>query len=50
MLGATQIHTMASDLEVRGLEGEGGASEAVNFLDKLSAACDRLERMLGSHA
>jgi CheY-like chemotaxis protein len=50
MLGATQIHTMASDLEVRGLEGPGGTSEAINSLDELSAACDRLERMLGTRA
>jgi CheY-like chemotaxis protein/HPt (histidine-containing phosphotransfer) domain-containing protein len=50
MLGATQIHIMASDLELRGLEGPGGTSEAVNFLAELSAACDRLERMLGTRA
>jgi CheY-like chemotaxis protein len=50
MLGATQIHTMASDLEARGLDGEGGTTDAVNSLDELSAACDRLERMLGTRA
>lgn len=50
MLGATQLHTMASDLETRGLEGAGGTSDAVNSLDELSAACDRLERMLGTRA
>jgi CheY-like chemotaxis protein/HPt (histidine-containing phosphotransfer) domain-containing protein len=50
MLGATQLHTMASDLETLGLEGAGGTSGAVNSLDELSAACDRLERMLGSRA
>jgi CheY-like chemotaxis protein/HPt (histidine-containing phosphotransfer) domain-containing protein len=50
MLGATQIHTMASDLEVRGLDGPDGDLETVNSLDELSAACDRLERMLGTRA
>jgi CheY-like chemotaxis protein/HPt (histidine-containing phosphotransfer) domain-containing protein len=50
MLGATQLHIMASELETRGLEGAGGTSDAVNSLDELSAACDRLERMLGSRA
>jgi len=48
MLGATQLHTIASDLETRGLEPGASISEAVNSLDELSAACDRLERMLGS--
>ncbi|HEX3572524.1 MAG TPA: response regulator [Acidobacteriaceae bacterium] len=50
MLGATQLHTMASGLETRGLSAPGGAADAVNSLDELSAACDRLERMLGSRA
>jgi CheY-like chemotaxis protein/HPt (histidine-containing phosphotransfer) domain-containing protein len=50
MLGATQIHIMAADLEVRGLDRGAGSSDAVNSLDKLTAACDRLERMLGTHA
>lgn len=50
MLGATQIHTMAADLETRGLPERGGTSDAVNSLDELSAACDRLERMLGTRA
>jgi CheY-like chemotaxis protein/HPt (histidine-containing phosphotransfer) domain-containing protein len=45
MLGATELHGMAAELEKRGLEP--GASE-VNSLDELSAACDRLERMLRS--
>jgi CheY-like chemotaxis protein len=50
MLGATQIHTMASELETRGLDGAEGTSATVNSLDELSAACDRLERMLGTRA
>ncbi|HKO20567.1 MAG TPA: response regulator [Acidobacteriaceae bacterium] len=50
MLGATQIHVVASDLETRGLEGAGGTKDAVNSLDELAAACDRLERMLGTRA
>jgi CheY-like chemotaxis protein/HPt (histidine-containing phosphotransfer) domain-containing protein len=45
MLGATELHGMAAELEKKGLEP--GASE-VNSLDELSAACDRLERMLRS--
>jgi CheY-like chemotaxis protein len=45
MLGATELHGLAAELEKRGLEP--GASE-VNSLDELSAACDRLERMLRS--
>lgn len=43
MLGATQLHGMAAELEERGLD-----TQEVNSLDELSAACDRLERMLGS--
>jgi CheY-like chemotaxis protein/HPt (histidine-containing phosphotransfer) domain-containing protein len=50
MLGATQLHTMASELEARGLNGNAVNSDAVNSLDELSSACDRLERMLGSRA
>lgn len=50
MLGATQLHTVASDLEIRGLDSAGGTTDAVNSLDELSAACDRLERMLGTRA
>ena len=50
MLGATQIHTMASDLEIHGLNGADAGLDTVNSLDELSAACDRLERMLGSRA
>lgn len=45
MLGATELHQMAAELEARGLEAAGAE---VNSLDELSAACDRLERILGS--
>ena len=49
MLGATQLHGMAAELEETGLEPSGSHSQQdVNSLDELSAACDRLERMLGS--
>jgi CheY-like chemotaxis protein/HPt (histidine-containing phosphotransfer) domain-containing protein len=44
MLGAAELHGMAAELEKKGL---AGAAE-VNSLDELAAACDRLERMLGS--
>lgn len=49
MLGATQLHGMAAELEKTGLQGtETFSQQNVNSLDELSAACDRLERMLGS--
>jgi CheY-like chemotaxis protein/HPt (histidine-containing phosphotransfer) domain-containing protein len=49
MLGATQLHGMAAELERRGLESSAAQDQReVNSLDELSAACDRLERMLGS--
>jgi len=49
MLGATQLHWMAAELEKNGLEiPQAQAENEVNSLDELSAACDRLERMLGS--
>jgi CheY-like chemotaxis protein len=49
MLGATQLHGMAAELETRGLDTAGAhQAQEVNSLDELSAACDRLERMLGS--
>ena len=44
MLGATEMHRVATGLEKNGL------APGVNSLDELSAACDRLERMLGSRA
>jgi CheY-like chemotaxis protein len=51
MLGATEIYRMAARLESSGLDTDGleGAS-GVNPLDELTAACDRLERILGSRA
>jgi len=51
MLGATELHRIAARLEANGLHhtAEQGASE-VNSLDELAAACDRLERILGSRA
>jgi CheY-like chemotaxis protein len=49
MLGASQLHEMAAELEIRGLDTAGAhQAQEVNSLDELSAACDRLERMLGS--
>jgi HPt (histidine-containing phosphotransfer) domain-containing protein len=49
MLGATELHHLAAELEAHGLESRAGGTERqVNSLDELSAACDRLERMLGS--
>jgi HPt (histidine-containing phosphotransfer) domain-containing protein len=49
MLGAAELYGMAARLEGRGLDPTA-AQEAkeVNSLDELAAACDRLERMLGS--
>jgi CheY-like chemotaxis protein len=49
MLGATELYGMAAQLEGRGLEPDASqGSREVNSLDELAAACDRLERMLGS--
>jgi CheY-like chemotaxis protein/HPt (histidine-containing phosphotransfer) domain-containing protein len=49
MLGATELHRMASKLEANGPDAEEtGRAQDVNSLDELSAGCDRLERMLGS--
>jgi CheY-like chemotaxis protein len=49
MLGATQLHGLAAELENNGLESSGSYQQQdVNSLDELSAACDRLERMLGA--
>ena len=48
MLGATQLHSMAADLEKKGLDNAEVDAKEVNSLDELAAACDRLERMLGS--
>jgi CheY-like chemotaxis protein/HPt (histidine-containing phosphotransfer) domain-containing protein len=48
MLGATELHGMAAALETNGLEAVTPSGQEVNSLDELAAACDRLERMLGS--
>jgi HPt (histidine-containing phosphotransfer) domain-containing protein len=49
MLGATELYGMAARLETSGLEAAGlGGTQGVNPLDELAAACDRLERILGS--
>ena len=48
MLGATQLHGMAAELEREGFEADSRQPREVNSLDELSDACDRLERMLGS--
>ena len=48
MLGATELHRMAAKLEVGGPDALSTEQQEVNSLDELSAACDRLERMLGS--
>jgi CheY-like chemotaxis protein len=49
MLGATELHRMAAKLEADGPDAAApGGAQNVNSLDELSAACDRLERMLGS--
>ncbi|HEY5054706.1 MAG TPA: response regulator [Acidobacteriaceae bacterium] len=47
MLGAAELHRLATTLEQ---DGPGLAGSAVNSLDELSNACDRLERMLGARA
>jgi len=47
MLGAAELHRLATTLEQ---DGPGPAGSAVNSLDELSSACDRLERMLGARA
>lgn len=49
MLGATEIHRKAAELEANGLApGAQGGAQDVNSLDELNAACDRLESMLGA--
>jgi CheY-like chemotaxis protein len=51
MLGATEIYKMAARLEASGLDAMGlEEAQGVNPLDELTAACDRLERILGSRA
>jgi CheY-like chemotaxis protein len=49
MLGATELHTLAARLEAHGLQAaETPGADEVNSLDEFAAACDRLERILGS--
>jgi CheY-like chemotaxis protein/HPt (histidine-containing phosphotransfer) domain-containing protein len=49
LLGANELYAMAAQLESADLQkGESAAVRAVNLLDELAAACDRLERILGS--
>ena len=49
MLGATELHRMAAEMEANGRESAATEGvQAVNSLDELTAACDRLERILGS--
>jgi CheY-like chemotaxis protein/HPt (histidine-containing phosphotransfer) domain-containing protein len=49
MLGATELRQMAAELEANGLQAaEPEGLQAVNSLDELTTACDRLERILGS--
>jgi len=49
MLGAIELHRMAAELEANGLQAARAEGlQAVNSLDELTAACDRLERILGS--
>ena len=47
MLGASELHRIAAALEKH---GSGTAGSAVNSLDELARACDRLERMLSARA
>jgi CheY-like chemotaxis protein len=49
MLGATELHRIAAELQANGRESAASEGvQAVNSLDELAAACDRLERILGS--
>jgi CheY-like chemotaxis protein/HPt (histidine-containing phosphotransfer) domain-containing protein len=51
MLGATELHRMAAELEANGPEAVvADCLQAVNSLDNLTCACDRVERILGSRA
>ncbi|MGD0796329.1 MAG: response regulator [Acidobacteriaceae bacterium] len=51
MLGATEMYTLAAQLEAETRSSTQTVSfSAVNSLDELSTACDRLERILGSRA
>ena len=49
MLGATELHGLAAQLEASGLESvDAEGTQDVHSLDELEAACDRLERLLGA--
>jgi CheY-like chemotaxis protein len=51
MLGATEIYTLAAALEAETRDSpQIGPFSTVNSLDDLTAACDRLERILGARA
>jgi CheY-like chemotaxis protein len=51
LLGAAELYRIAAQLETGGLQqGESAQIHSVNLLDELAAACDRLERILGSRA
>jgi HPt (histidine-containing phosphotransfer) domain-containing protein len=51
MLGATEMYTLAAQLEAETRDSpQTGPFSTVNSLDDLAAACDRLERILGSRA
>jgi HPt (histidine-containing phosphotransfer) domain-containing protein len=51
MLGATEMYTLAAQLEAETRDStQTEPFSAVNSLDELSAACDRLERILASRA
>jgi len=51
MLGAAELHRMAAELEAKGLQATAvQGMQAVNSLDELTNACDRLERILGSRS
>jgi CheY-like chemotaxis protein len=51
MLGATEMYTVAAALEAETRDStQIEPFSAVNSLDELSAACDRLERILGARA
>lgn len=49
MLGASELYRMAAVLEKSGLKASGlDGRRGANPLDELAAACDRLERILGT--
>jgi chemotaxis protein histidine kinase CheA len=51
MLGATELYTLAAQLEAFSpIPCQTEPLAEVNSLDKLAAACDRLERILASRA